>query len=1106
MLSSRKRYRIGIDLGTSSLGWCALELDPAGSPSSILAIGSRIFGDGRNPKSKASLAVERREARAMRRRRDRFKRRRDALLKHLAQDGLFPADPIERKRLEGLDPFELRARALDEALPVHHIGRALFHLDQRRGFKSNRKTDLGAEDDAGKIAIGVDRLKAAMAAAGARTFGEFLHRRRQVVPNPIAVEKHVAVPSVRTRLRPETGEGAKGDGYDFYPGRDLIEDEFDAILEAQKAHHPDILTSVVRARLHEIVFHQRPLKDPPIGRCTLVAGEERLPKAHPLFQRRRLLEEVNALQIVLPGQEKQPLDRVQRDLVLRILQDKQKVSFATLRKKLKFDPAARFNKESENRSELAGDEIRAQLADKKRFGPRWVSFSTDQQWAVVSRLRDEEDEAALLAWLTSTFDLDADRAKAVASTRLPQGFGRFGLTATTALIEALTADVITYDKAVERAGLGHHSDFRSGQVFTDDKGNPAMPYYGVALERHVMPGTSDPNEPDEALRVGRITNPTVHIGLNQLRRVVNAIIRCFGPPAEIAIELARDLKLSDDEKQERERENLRNRREAEKRSEKLRAIGQADTGANRALLKLWEELEPDNVLDRRCVYSGQQISCAMLFNGMTEVDHILPFSETLDDSQGNKILALREPNRLKRKRTPYEARHDLLARFGPDAEWDAIARRVARLPKGKRWRFEPDAMERFRENEGFLARQLVDTQYLSRLAREYLCTLFPETGEDSSHVWVSPGRLTEIVRRKLGLNELLPDHNYAGVDQEKNRLDHRHHAIDAFVVGIVDRGMLQRIARASAMEGRDGPERVMVPEPWDGFREELRVALNRTVVSHRPDHGTVSKRNLARGKDQTAGRLHNDTAYGLTGETDAKGNDLVVRRVPLTSLKPSHLEGEHGVRDPDLKAALRDFTRGRDGKDFELALREFVRRGPLQFRGIRRLRVVEPLAVIPVRDSTGRAYKGYKGDSNYRYDVWEMPDGTWRAEVVSMFDAHQPGWTSVVRAGCPAARKVLSLQRDDTVAVEQDASRRLMRVVKFGQNGQITLAEPQEAGDLKRRDALSNEVDPFKYMAPTASGLKKLRTRQIRIDELGRVRDPGFPARKTRRPTRKPIS
>jgi CRISPR-associated endonuclease Csn1 len=1091
-------WRLGADLGANSLGWAAIELSAPvnGKPISILAAGSRIFSDGRDPKSGASLAVDRRDARAMRRRRDRFQQRQKALIKYLIADGLFPADEAARKAMAAINPYAVRARALDEALSLPELGRALFHLNQRRGFKSNRKADRKEDDDAGKIAIGIDRTRDAIAedeaAAGAEpgswTFGKWLHERR------------LKGQSVRTRLRPESGEDAKGDGYDFYPGRTLMEEEFDAIWAAQVPHHPDVLTNEVHDRLHEIIFYQRPLKAPQVGMCTLIPGDRRLPKAHPLFQKRRLLEELNALMIVRPGEVAQRLTREERDILFLKLKDKNKVSFATLRKALKLDPDARFNKESENRTDLKGDEVAAVMGSKTRFGNRWVHFSVEAQWDVLARLDDVESEAedaAFRAWLIETYALTPEQARAIANAPLPPGHGRFGEAATCKLIEALRdgekdGRVLVYSEAVTDAGLGHHSDRRTGEVFEDAKGRPQLPYYGVALERHIMPGTGDPSDPEE-MRVGRLTNPTVHIGLNQLRRIVNSLIRAYGPPAEIAIELARELKLTDDDKKRINRENNENRLDAQRRSEKLLAIGQADTGANRALLKLWEELNPANVLDRRCIYSGQQISIDMLFSAAVEVDHILPFSATLDDSNGNKVVCLREANREKRKRSPYEA-------WGHSARWDEIAARAAQLPRNKRWRFEPDAMDKFRDESGFQARHLVDTQYLARLSREYLATLYPEKGEGSGHIWVSPGRLTEMVRRKLGLNDLLPDHNFGGgADQAKNRLDHRHHAIDAMVVAIIDRGMLNAIARASGLEGAEGRERIIIPEPWDGFRDALRETVNRITVSHRTDHGTASKAGLPKGQDATAGRLHNDTAYGLTGETDAKGNSIVVRRVPLSSFKK--LADLDRIRDADLRAALYRHLDGREGKTFEQAIAAFPDLEWHPFGGVRRVRVTEPLTVIPIKDRNGRIYKGYKGDSNYRYDVWELPDGKWVNEVVSMFDAHQPGWQSAIRGANPTARKIMSLHRDDVLAIERDGGgRELVRVVKFSEK-QFAVAAPNEGGSLKARDA--DKEDPFKYRYPSPNTLKAWRARQVRIDEIGRVLDPGFPARTARRKTRK---
>ena len=124
--------------------------------------------------------------------------------------------------------------------------------------------------------------------------------------------------------------------------------------------------------------------------------------------------------------------------------------------------------------------------------------------------------------------------------------------------------------------------------------------------------------------------------------------------------------------------DAQNQDSAEQRQERNEINGQQA----RTLAK---ELNRDNALDRRCIYTGKQISIEMLFSGAVEVDHILPFSATLDDSSDNRLLCMREANREKRKRSPYEA-------FGHRADWEDIAARAARLPRGKRWRFEPDAM------------------------------------------------------------------------------------------------------------------------------------------------------------------------------------------------------------------------------------------------------------------------------------------------------------------------------------------------------------------------------------------------------------------------------
>ena len=1079
------------DIGTNSIGWCVLGLNEKGEPCRIIDMGTRIYSDGRDPQSKTSLAVARREARAASRMRDRYKRRRKATLRTLIDYGLMPSEKNAQEALlketsdrkveteeQSANPYALRALALDEKLPPAYIGRALFHLGQRRGFKSNRKTDR-RDNDQGKIATGIADLQSKMLASGARTYGEWLAKRRE------------AGDVVRLRAGSDVfGE----EGYAYYPERSVLENEFHAIWDAQAAHYPDILTEERRTYLFCVMFYQRPLKKPKIGKCAFNPLEERIAKANPLFQEFRLYKEVNELELVQPDLTHKKLTLDQRDALIHHLRSKREVTFKSLRKTLKLTPDIVFNKESESRTKLKGDEIYAVLSDKKRFGPKWGTFSQDEQWQIVQKLKEEEDPQILFDWLREVYSIEGEQAEAIANAPLPDGHGRLGETALSSMLDELketTVDGFVIPEYTAAKNCGYDPENRDSNR---DDGEPLLPPYQEILERHIPPGSGNPEDMYDLYK-GRITNPTVHIGLNQLRRLVNGLIRQHGKPGFMAVELARDLQLSDKQKQDAIRTIAKNTRAAEGRGNKLEEIGQHNNGYNRLLLKLWEELNPDKPEDRICVYSGKPICIEMLFSAEVDIDHILPWSRTLDDSQANKILCFKSANRQKRNRAPAEV-----------GEWDQeeVLSRAARLPKNKRWRFAADAMEKFEKDGGFLARQLTDTQYLSRMAREYLECLYPSEEPDQygelkrrQHVLVSPGRLTEMFRRNWGLNSILPDSNLGEMAQAKNRLDHRHHAIDAAVVGVTTRGLLQRISSAAGRMNEHNLENYvnkLVGEnpPWTGFRDDLQDAVNSIVVSHKPDHGTVSRSGYAVGKAQTAGKLHNDTAYGLGQDKD--GMPVAVHRKPFMALQAKDLPN---IRDEELHAELLGALDGiTDKKTWAEALKKFRETHP-KFRGIRRVRMAETLKLIPIRDKAGRAYKGYKGDANYRYDVWETLDGKWHSEVVSMFDAHQPGWQSEFHNKNPTARRVLSLQQNDMVAYDHPKDGYTIgRVVKFVFDGRIYFANHKEAGRLKARD--SSKDDPFKYLERRASGLHKIACRQVRIDVTGQVFDPGPQDREAR--------
>ena len=132
-------WRLGLDLGTNSIGWSALGLDTDKQPTHIIDMGVRIFSDGREPKTGEPLAVARRTARGIRKNLHRKKQRRREIFKLLQEQNLFPKTREEAIVLKALNPYELRAKALDEKLEPEALGRVLFNLGVRRGFKSNRK-------------------------------------------------------------------------------------------------------------------------------------------------------------------------------------------------------------------------------------------------------------------------------------------------------------------------------------------------------------------------------------------------------------------------------------------------------------------------------------------------------------------------------------------------------------------------------------------------------------------------------------------------------------------------------------------------------------------------------------------------------------------------------------------------------------------------------------------------------------------------------------------------------------------------------------------------------------------------------------------------------
>ena len=790
-----------------------------------------------------------------------------------------------------------------------------------------------------------------------------------------------------------------------------------------------------------------------VGKCWLEPGEDRAPRALPTAQRYRIAQMLSHMRLRQPGLPERAFTHKERGVLAALLYQGKDRTLDQVRRLLGLSPETDFNTRDDK---LVGCATASSLGNggKAAIGPKWHALDlATQDAAVMAILAAETDEQAAEALAGLGIAASAGHAAKIV---LPDGHAAFSARALGKILPKLESG-LRYDEAVQAAGYAHHSDRRTGEV------RDCLPYYGELLFERIGTGTGEPDDPDEK-RLGRAPNPTVHVALNEVRRVVNAIVDRYGPPAEVVVETLRELGRSARQRQEYEKIQKRNRTANDDRRKELAHLDLRDNSANRMRLRLWQEQAADPK-NRVCPYSGTLITARMALTDAIEEDHILPFAITLDDGAANRILVTRESNRAKARRTPFEA-------FGHGPDWPDILERIKLLPEQKRWRFAPDALEKFVGSEDFLARHLTDSATIALWARDYLNVLAP------GKVWTIPGKLTSLLRHELGLTSKAV---LGKGGARKERDDHRHHAIDAVVVALTDRGLLQRMTVAA-----NGLIR-----PGSGC---CRIF---------PRHGTAFWRTSQRGRDPWWCRTSR-TSVGRTRCTTTRrmGRSKARRRVGRTSWCGARWKPWRPGQPMRFWASVRDLMLGSkvaaavsegDAASRKAALAAIKHSGG---HTVRRVRTVERLeATVAIADRrTGKPYKLVKRDGNHRAELWRLPDGKLSLCVISTFDAARQAEASRLKRPMadlrphPAAKLLMRLHKDDMVAFGVGPERRLLRIVKM-RDGQVTLAPPNEAGNLKARDEAKD--DAFKYIYAGAARLDAERARKIMVTPDGRVLDHG---------------
>lgn len=775
-------YTLGLDLGSNSIGWALID-EECGS---IMATGVRIFPEGVDRDQQGgeqSKNEARRIARGMRRQIARRALRKRKLRSCLQEVGLWPLDLDAAVKLEAIDPYELRRRGLDQRLQPMEIGRVLLHLVQRRGFLSNRKTDRAKANETKGMLKEISELEAKISASGHRTLGEHFAAHR--ANNPLE----------RVRGR--------------HTRRDMYEREFDLIWQKQGAFHPQLLTEELRTKLDDassdgtwlrrgIIFGQRRMYWPKsvVGVCELEPKKKRCPKADRVAQRFRLLQEVNNLRLLdsTDGRER-ALSPNERAKLIGLLERSKEMKFDIIRKKLGLLESVRFNYERAERDKLKGMESDATLASKKLFGVGWYE-RPDLERNEIVRVVLAGDEDKLRDCAVRDWGLNGEQVEALLEVDLGEGYA------------SLSREAIEKLLPFMERGL---------PLMTRDDTPCALREAG-----YLRPDQRELNQRDTLPPPPDITNPLVRQGLHEVRKLVNAIIREFGKPGRIHIELTREVKGTEEQRKKMSKDNWERNKARDGAAEEIRKLGVGVTRDAIDRYLLWEEQ------NRVCVYSGRSISQAQLFGGEVDVDHVLPRYRSLDNSMMNRVVCFRDENRLKGDRTPYE----WLAAVDPE-KYDRVLQHAKDLPYAK--------LRRFRQQEitldDFVSRQLSDTAYITRKVHEYVQCL----GVD---VVCTKGQLTADLRHHWGLNDVLR-HDHL---QIKNRDDHRHHAVDAIVIALMNRSRLHALSK---MYQREGLDSAALPKPWDSFRADVENAVNLINVSHRV-------------RRSVSGALHEETIYGPT--------------------------------------------------------------------------------------------------------------------------------------------------------------------------------------------------------------------------------------------------
>lgn len=859
---------LGVDIGMASIGFALLDYDLDTETGSIVKMGVHLFDKAEQPKTGVSLAYARRIARQARK----TIRRRVGRLKALRrlfeeyQLGFIPADRVihatfsEQDRanqeampfLSELDPWRLRSEALTRKLEKKELARVLYHIAKHRGFKSTKKGETKDEaSESSKMLGAASQNQAAFREANYATIGAYLYAEKL-----------------------EKGEKVRNGNGNYVNTilRKLNEEEARYILQVQSQQFgerwidPEFIEGYC-----EIAFSQKPLKsvEDMVGDCTLEKLSGHIVPRAPRFSRSAELfvvwQKINHLRIIRANGAQDILTPDERRAVYEKAHSQKEISYTHVRKccqmatedtfnMLRYTAESKYKKPKAQKGEDAVPDVQKETlswhkivaeVEKTKFVELGGYYRLQKilgddleghdfaLWDEVARILSfEQDVEALECKLYAQqeeFKLSDEQIQDLVKIHDFKGTVYVSCLAIQKLLPALKEGK-HYDQAVLQAGY---------QVKPQNKGSKLPPFE-------------------------QTNNPVVNRALAQVRKVINAVIREYGAPHRIHIELAREMTKTFEDRQKIEREQKANQlKNAEAKIKATRDFGEK---VSLMRIKLWEEQSG------LCLYSGLSISPEELKDpSATQIDHALPYARSYNNSYFNKVLVKTDENQRKGNDTVWEY---FKRTKNMPADWERLTHAVKHLPSNKRNNILNQTFAR--NEEDWKERHLNDTRWMTRAVKTHIeqhLTL-PRWGNQKQQVLAINGSVIYYLRGQWGLEK----------DREKSA---RHHAQDAAVIAATTPAIIQKVANYNKYQRRAQGQPVITPTPWDSFRRDVLNAVDDIFVSRMP-------------RRSVSGEIASPNPKRIMSHPET-GKQIVIERVALETLNAKKLETLIGKEDRNQK-------------------------------------------------------------------------------------------------------------------------------------------------------------------------------------------------------------